>query len=317
MATWSLVATVKAPAAKVLAFVAHHLSLGADHLHLYFDDPDDPAPQTIAALPAHLRARLTTTRCNADHWARMGNRHERHQNRQSRNARDAYQRCQSAWLGHIDADEFLLPDRPVADILRDAAPSDIAVRMAPYEAMHDPTLPDDIYTARLFRGAIKHEHWRLRTPALGSYKSVIRDGILSHSIGKVFFRTGIKGLSPRLHSVFLKNERLPSPDFSPDLRLLHFHAQDKDAWLAAVPFRITRGAYQYNALLQAFLAGATPLEIEEFYFRTQTIPPDLLARLREAGIAVEADLALAQKVAALKDGTLPLPPAPTRNESTL
>ena len=40
MASWSLVATVKAPEEKVLAFAAHHLSLGANHLWLYFDDPD-------------------------------------------------------------------------------------------------------------------------------------------------------------------------------------------------------------------------------------------------------------------------------------
>ena len=39
--SWAVVATVKAPQDKVLACVAHHLSIGAAQVFLYFDDPDD------------------------------------------------------------------------------------------------------------------------------------------------------------------------------------------------------------------------------------------------------------------------------------
>ena len=155
MATWSLVATVKAPVPKVLAFLAHHLSLGADHIHIYFDDPDDPTPDAIASLPVRVQTRITATLCTADHWARMGKRHDQHQNRQSRNARDAYQRCTTAWLGHIDVDEFILPGRPVTEILDTTRSTDLLVRMEPFEAMHDDALPDDICTARVFRGALR------------------------------------------------------------------------------------------------------------------------------------------------------------------
>lgn len=299
MATWSLVATVKAPKAKVLAFVAHHLALGAHHISLYFDDPDDPAHAAVAGLP-----RVTATLCTDAHWAAMGNRHDRHQNRQSRNARDAYQTCTTDWLGHIDVDEFILPDRPVAGILDMAAPADLLLRMEPFEAMHDPGLPDDIYTARLFRGAIQHDYWQLRHPCLGRYRTLIRDGMLSHSVGKVFFRVGIRGLAPRLHSGMLGKTRIAVPDFHPAMRLLHFHAQDRQAWLDAVPFRVTRGAYQYKPPLQAYLATATPDEIAAFYQRTQTVAPAVAATLLEVGRAVTADLGLSAKVSALKTGTL-------------
>ncbi len=298
MATWSLVATVKAPEAKLLAFVAYHLSLGADHIRIYFDDPDDPAHAAVTGLP-----RVIATQCTAGHWAAMGNRHDRHQNRQSRNARDAYQHCTTDWLGHIDVDEFILPDRAVADILDTAAPADLLVRMEPFEAMHDPSLPDDICTARLFRGAIQHDYWQLRHPCLGRYRSLIRDGMLSHTVGKVFFRTGIRGLAPRLHSGMLGKTRIAVPDFHPAMRLLHFHAQDRQAWLDAVPFRVTRGAYQYRPPLQTFLTAATPDEIAAFYQRTQTVSPPVAATLVEVGRAVTADLGLGAKIAALTHGT--------------
>lgn len=305
MATWAVVATVKAPSDKVLAFVAHHLSLGARTISLYFDDPDDPAADAVAALPEPPRARITVTRCTADHWAAMGNRHDRHQNRQARNARDAYTRCASAWLAHVDVDEFILPSRPVDAVLDAAQPTDLVVRMEPFEAMHDPALPDDIYTARLFRGPIKHDFWRLRKPALGIYKKVMRDGLLSHSVGKAFFRTGVPGLSPRLHGGMLKGTRIRAPEFQPDLRLLHFHAQDMQVWLDALPFRLTRGAYQYNPPLQAYLAAATDQERAAFYRTTQTLHPDIADIMLEVGIAVETNLDLRAKVAALKDASLP------------
>lgn len=67
MATWSLVATVKAPEEKVLAFAAYHLSLGADHLWLYLDDPEQPVPALLASHP-----RVTVTLCDEAHWARVG-----------------------------------------------------------------------------------------------------------------------------------------------------------------------------------------------------------------------------------------------------
>ncbi len=115
----------------------------------------------------------------------------------------------------------------------------------------------------------------------------------------MIFRTGIKGLFPRLHSVMLKGIRLPTPDWHPDLKLLHFHAQDRQAWLAALPFRLTRGAYQYNPPLQAFLQNATAAEIAAFYLQTQVLPPAVVPALVEAGRLILVDLGLRAKVATL------------------
>lgn len=296
MATWSLVATVKAPEEKVLAFVAHHLSLGADHLWLYFDDPDQPIPPALADHP-----RVTATPCDDAHWARFGKaRPPQHQNRQSHNARFTYNRkVRSDWLVHIDVDEFLLAPRPVAAILDDTPAGTIAMKLEPFEAMHDPALPDDIYTARAFRGSLRREPWLRRRAVLGPYRNVIRDGMLSHTVGKMIYRTRIPGLVPRLHAIMLDKELVRTPDWQSEIKLLHFHGQDKAAWLAALPFRLTKGAYQFRPELQAFLSGASPEDIDKFYHRTQTLPPGLRDKLAQDGRVIIADLGLRQKVQAL------------------
>jgi hypothetical protein len=301
MASWSVVSTIKAPEEKVLAFAAHHLSLGAEHLWLYFDDPETPIPAALADHP-----RVTVTLCDEAHWIRViKKRPPQHQNRQTHNARLTYRaRVKTDWIVHIDVDEFILAPRPIAAILDDVAPEEVALKLEPFEAMHDPLLPDDIYTSREFRGALRHEHWPRRRAALGAYRKVIRDGLLSHSVGKMMYRTRVPGLVPRLHAVMIDKVFVKTPNWQPEMKLLHFHSQDKDAWLAALPFRMTKGAYQFRPELQEFLMEATPEQIDQFYRRTQILPVDLRDELVRVGRVIIADLGLRAKVQALRDGQL-------------
>jgi Glycosyl transferase family 2 len=301
MATWGLVSTMKAPEEKVLAFAAHHLSLGADHLWLYFDDPDQPIPAPLVNHP-----RVTVTWCDEAHWTRVGKkRPPQHQNRQTHNARYTYrEKVTTDWIVHIDVDEFILTSRPIAAILDDEPAETIALKLEPFEAMHDPLLPDDIYTSREFRGALRHEHWPRRRAALGPYRKVIRDGMLSHTVGKVIYRTHVPGLLPRLHAVMVDKVFVPTPTWQPEMKLLHFHSQDRAAWEAALPFRMTKGAYQFRPELQAFLADASPEEIDRFYRRTQIMSVDLRDELVKVGRVIIADLGLRAKVQALRDGLL-------------
>ena len=301
MVSWGVVSTVKAPEDKVLAFVAHHLSLGAAHIRIFFDLPETPVPEPLARHP-----RVTVHLCDDAHWQRVGKkRPPQHQNRQTHNARFAYREpATSDWTVHIDVDEFIHTPRPVTDILAETPADTIAMKLEPFEAMHDPLLPDDIYTSREFRGALRHQFWPRRRAALGNYRKIIRDGMLSHTVGKVIYRTGLPNLLPRLHAVMLDKEFVPTPDWQPEMKLLHFHAQDKAAWLAAIPFRMTKGAYQFRPEFQAFLAEATPEEIDHFYRRTQILATDLRDELVKEGRVIIADLDLHSKVKALRDGLL-------------
>lgn len=293
MTSWGIVATAKAPIGKLWAFAAWHLSQGAARIWLCFDEPDDPA---FAQLD---HPRITRIRCDAAHWQALGGRPDRHQNRQSKNAAMVYRRAGVDWLAHIDVDEFLWPDRRIAEMLEGLMPDQILCRAEPFEAMHDPRLPDDIYTATAFRGALKPRHAALRVPVLGRFAGVLPEAMLSHANGKSFFRTGVPGLQPRLHGAFRDGQRLDGPAFQPGLALLHFHAQDRGAWESALPFRLTRGAYQYHPALQDFLSAASPGEIAAFYDETQCLTSQKSELLRSEGRLIQARLALREKVATL------------------
>lgn len=302
--SWGICATVKAPADQVLAFVAHHLSQGADVITICLDDPGDPVFETLATLD-HVRP----IRCEADWWAFFDeSRPDRHQVRQLRNINRILRRTRLDWIANIDVDEFLLAAEPVATILARVPRDQPMLRLPPFEALHDPDLPDDIFTARYFRGAMPgSEFGALRRSVLQDYAPLLPRGTLSHSHGKYLFRSGIPGLQARLHSGILDDRHVEQMPADPALDLLHFHAEDRAAWLETLPFRLTRGAYQFNEGLRDYLSRSTPEEIAAFYDAVQTATPDARAALRKAGILREAELGLAARVAALlgKDGPGP------------
>lgn len=295
MTGWSVCATVKAPEEQVLAFVGHHLDLGAERIALFFDDPDDPAADLIA-----LEPRVSVIRCNARHWQALGDRPERHQKRQSLNAQLAYAQATTPWLAHLDVDEFLWPQAPVAQELAAVPAAKLIQRIAPYEALHDPDRPSGLFSARHFRAELSRPaRAGLRDRVFGPYAALLPSGALSHAIGKCFFRTGNRFLRPWIHGAFLHGERLPPGPPHPRIALLHFHAQDRAEWLARLPMRLDRGAYVLKPELHTFLASASAGEIGDFYRHVLTATPEALALLRRLDLLVEADLRLPDRAVAL------------------
>lgn len=299
MTDWGLCTTVKAPADQVLAFVAHHLHLGAARIWLHFDDPADPAIAAVAGVP-----RVTAVACDEGYWADLvGRRPNKHQQRQSRNAERVYALGALPWIGHIDVDEFLWPARPIGDVLAEVPPGSPVLRMAPWEALHDPALPDDIFTARHFRGPLRGVgNADLRRAAFGPYADLLAGGSLSHAVGKCFFRRGVPGLQPRIHTGVLGGEKIKGGAFSPDIALLHFHAQDPVAWRERLAFRRTKGAYSFNVMLMGWLGMASDADLRDFYDRVQIAHPRVLADLRQAGALLEADLGLRARVRTMELG---------------
>lgn len=299
MAHWGICSTVKAPTEQVLAFVAHHLDLGARRIWLYFDDPADPAADALTGIE-----RVTVTRCDAAHWRSVCSRRpDKHQNRQTRNMQRTYAKTRLPWLAHIDVDEFLLPTRPIRDLLDALPPETILLPMAPWEALHDPTLADDIFTARHFRAGMRGGmHSENRRQVFGPLAPLLPLGVLSHAVGKCFFRTGIADLEPRLHGAFQHGERLPNGAFAPEIALLHFHAEDPARWKDRLQFRLTLGAYQFNPNLQAHLMAADEAGIDAFFSAVQQPGAATLKFMREIDVLIETDLALRAKVNALLAG---------------
>ena len=137
MTSWGIVATVKAASEDILNFAAHHIELGADEVNIYLDEPN----QAAEALDAHPKVKLTL--CDAKYWKmrRPKEEHQRppmHQGRQFANAKWAYMHTKVDWLIHIDIDEFLWPETPVAQQLAALPDSALCARIRPWEALADP-----------------------------------------------------------------------------------------------------------------------------------------------------------------------------------
>jgi hypothetical protein len=77
-----------------------------------------------------------------------------------------------------------------------------------------------------------------------TYGDHLKGGFLSHIAGKIFVRTGIKGLKFRIHNAFLDGETNPNHTEMPDIHLAHFHAADWDTWHAHFAYRHAEGSYR-------------------------------------------------------------------------
>lgn len=291
---WGVVATVKAAPQEVMAFAAHHLGLGARRVWLHFDDPDDPAAGVLEGCDG-----VRVVRCDARYWKRLcGARPERHQERQTRNATRVFRRAPVDWLAHFDVDEFLVAQIDIAKALRDVPEGQDVLRVEPFEALHQEGLGDDIFTARLFRGALRGaanaENLRL---LYGPAGEMLRDGMMSHSVGKAFFRCAAAPMVIHLHAARRNGERVEGGRFCAGLELLHFHAEQPERWLGRLDFRLERGAYSFLPVLQAHLAGLEAEGRRAFYHMVQVARPELVEGLARLGRLKEARLDLRAKVA--------------------
>lgn len=302
-ARWGIVTTLKATESQVMAFVAHHLSLGPARIWLHFDDPEDPAADAVEALGID---RLRVIRCDDVFWGekktRAADRPPSHQRRQVTNLRRVYRKegADYDWLAHIDVDEFLVFDRPIHAILADCETE--YFRVEPYEALHDPQMADDIFTSRFFHRATRSKaEAELLAPLFGRYAGLLQKGMLSHMAGKCFFRTGLEAFKPAIHSAKLMEKRLTVKGFAEGIALLHFHAEDPERWVRGLDFRLARGAYRMLPKLRDFLMEADDSEIADFYMTVMMARPELVEVMEGADMLRRVRLRLRAKVAALRD----------------
>lgn len=235
MTTWGLSATILAPTEEILQFAAYHLEAGAHRLYLYLDD-DNPA--AFDALKAHPKVRVT--HCDDSHWDRLAmKRPRKHQVRQSANATHAYQRAGDVdWLIHMDVDEFLVPQRPVADALSACPANQTIARIRPMEVLAG---DGTAFKAFIPNGPDRAGTVRALYPTYGAY---VKGGFLSHLAGKLFVRTGLPNVRVQIHNAFQNDEMLKGPEQHPDIDLAHLHAANWDAWIAAYRFRVAKGSYR-------------------------------------------------------------------------
>ncbi|WP_299148560.1 glycosyltransferase family 2 protein [uncultured Tateyamaria sp.] len=298
MTTWGLVATILAPAPEVLRFAAYHLEQGAHRLYIYLDAPNDAA---FNHLKAHPKVRVQT--CDTAHWQRLGGKRPgKHQVRQAMNATHAYhRRAEVDWLIHMDVDEFLVPQAPVADLLSGLPEQQAVARIRPMELLGgSATAFKTFIPAGPARRKLVSEIY----PTFGAY---VKGGFLSHVAGKVFVRKGLDDISIQIHNAFQNGGPLESGADIAQIDLAHCHAPSWDAWRTAFDYRHAKGSYRSD------LRPAIPPEnggmslhdlfahlyddqgeegLRAFFDEVISDSPALRARLSKQGLLREVDLAL-------------------------
>ena len=234
--SWSVVSTVREPLTLVLAFACHHLSLGAKTVHLFFDDPDDPAAEVMASIPG-----VDVTLCDLTHWRVLGQekRPAWQTRRQTLNANHIAQKQRTDWLLHADADEFLW------------APDGIEEELSQAEIwLHVPNLervwiaPED----RVFDGVF-------RAPGLpaskvdqvyGPARTFLQNGLSGHTSGKAMARLSDRKFIA-IHTIKDAFRGQVSPGrTTAKARILHFDGMTARHWL----LKSLRYATQGKELLQ-------------------------------------------------------------------
>jgi hypothetical protein len=278
----------------VLGFVAYHLERGAHRIYIYLDAPDDA---TFAALKSHSKVRVTQT--DTAYWDKKGGRPAKHQPRQTMNAADAYgKRIEVDWLVHIDHDEFLVWDTPLTEQYGALDAQCLCGRIRPIEALAWSGAKSD---PRPFKGfALSMPQRRATTEALyPTYGAHLNGGFLSHVAGKMIYRTGIEGLSVKIHNAVLNGDQNPGQQELLQTRLCHLHGETWTAWRASFEYRKTKGAYRselkapfdqekgglnMHALLSQIENEGGETGLKAFYDEVCTARPALLAGLKEHGL---------------------------------
>lgn len=275
---WGIVATVAEPAPLVLAFVAHHLALGASEMHIYFDDPHDPVADILEWLPP-----VRVTRCDKDHWLSIAEwRPRRHNNRQTTNATHAQSVCNVPFLMHCDADEFLRPGSNVPAQLAEIPDIITWTKVFNLERAFVQGAPQ----TSIFDGVFKvYYQGQDETPLRTSDLAPI--GFTGHAAGKPMVRTKI-GMNIGIHVPrhgHIKARVVPPHHPADIIELVHFDGMTPLHWAAKFvrqaaltpdrlaqlpPFRVAQwreimSCVDDSAALRALydrVNGYTPQEVE-------------------------------------------------------
>ena len=279
MSSWSVVSTVNEEPEVLASFVNHHLNHGCSLIHLYFDNALDPAKELFDNHPKVVVE---------DSVQGVGS----HEKKQSLNATDAYKKCQSHWLAHVDADEFIYSDVGVENTLRNLGDEVMQLNLLPWEGVFA-TLDDaqKPFSTELFRGRLRpiKDAILLQDQFYPKAGNSMKWGLTGHSAGKSFVRRTTAQMKARIHFWQYKQSEKTINSHSADneIRLLHFDAISFSQWKRKFLKRlnmevIMKGMDPHRlSQLQAFEERLRPgagASIEELFKTLYVLSPETLRR---------------------------------------
>ena len=288
---WGVVSTIKAPLPAIARFAAWHLECGAARITIHLDDPD---PETSGFLAAHPALRVID--CTENYWkGKPQKARKTHQLRQAFNATRIYRRSDDLdWLAHLDVDEFLLSERPLATLLAEAPDDAAFVRLAPVEQLQTEQGPSLFKRTAKQAGQPKSVLEELY-PTFGAH---LPGGFIGYTGGKNIVRCGLDGVRMGIHSLTMKGTRVTN-GAAIAAEIGHAHAPDLASFLAHVRFRMEHGSYRdldngnraLHGILQ-ILKDDGPAGLERLYTEVNLARPELVAGLDGYGMLVRREMGL-------------------------
>ncbi|WP_175570411.1 glycosyltransferase family 2 protein [Vannielia litorea] len=287
--TWAVVATVREPAELVLAFVAHHLELGAAKVLIYLDDPDDPLRPILRA-----KSGVNVVACNEDYWNKVNKGRGRPPNqnaRQAINATTAYKKVKADYLLHLDADEFLHMARPFAEEVARLEADDIWLRVPAVERCW---LAGD-RSEHIFSGVFRHPIKQAPLVAKRIYGEEVApylaNGLAGSSHGKPLVRTGHK-VQLQVHAAKLpgKNSGWAPHKKATGLHVLHFDGLTPLHWAA----KTLRYAEQGDEVIDHLLHEERALQVRHVRDNIGSMPELLRFFRKITGLTPEQARALTE-----------------------
>ncbi|WP_299725192.1 glycosyltransferase family 2 protein [uncultured Tateyamaria sp.] len=288
---WGIVSTVKGSPHQIARFIAYHLDLGANRVHIHLDVPD----QVLAERLAHPKVRFT--QCDDAYWQGKPNRaRNTHQMRQAYNATRLYRISKLDWLAHIDVDEFLLPPAPMRELLAAVDPYAPYVQVNPVEMLD--SVGDPHHFKRPVHGATK----RAIYPTFGAH---VPGGFISTQSPKLIARTGLDGVRQGIHALRANGKIVRGGVLIDGLDLGHAHAPDFETFQRHMAYRLDKGSYHdrkghlnpLGHLIRALLDDPDPDALRAFHGEMNGTSPDRLDLLARHGMLVTRTLDLDAKVA--------------------
>ncbi|MCL6285921.1 glycosyltransferase family 2 protein [Ruegeria sp. 2012CJ41-6] len=295
--SWAVCTTTDASTPEILRFVAHHLELGAERVHVYLDDPQSPAFDHLDPHP-----NVTVVMCGDDHWRSIGHgRPSRLLVRHSANNDHAYYATDAHWLCHLEVDEFLWSQTPVSDRLRALTGDVHCARIRPLEALAG---DGSAFKAPVPPGPERAE---LTTRAYPGHGWMTHGGLVSDTTGKLFARTGLKNINFRIHRFYDADERPLASVELDGVDICNIASAQRDAWVARISDRLRKAPRRrkmsaqsarksVHEQLRTLEAEQGKAGLEGFYDEVFATDPATRDRLRNLGLTRNRDLNLNRAV---------------------
>jgi Glycosyl transferase family 2 len=280
----TIVTVAKEPLDITLRFVAWHREQGADHVRIYFDDPDDPAIGWLEHLDW-----VTAIRCTAEFWQSIGVDPELwFTKRQNAALTHGYRAAEKGWVAVMDADELLFSRaQPIRSFLSGLPPEIRSVRLATAEVVHS-----DV-TGQHFRTAMN----KVQCHALyGEASALVKrnGGLVGHVLGKSITRAALDVAVIRQHFAVQPDGTVISDrtaGHEEGTFLLHLFDSGYDSWRTKLLWRMNSWGFtgrMAEVLRQLQESGDEgEADLRALYDLLHYLSPERLAMLQGFGSYLE------------------------------